>query len=74
MTASEEQQFVQLLDNMMALDNNVRAEAEVREREKKTKFSLTNENILCLLNSNQKENLQCNLFRSQNNIFGKMHA
>lgn len=29
MTASEEQQFVQLLDNMMALDNNVRTEAEV---------------------------------------------
>ena len=48
MTASEEQQFVQLLDSMMALDNNVRAEAEVRERErkKKTKFSLTNETYL----------------------------
>ena len=30
MTASEEQQFVQLLENMMALDNNVRAEAEVK--------------------------------------------
>ncbi len=28
MAATEEQQFVQLLDNMMALDNNVRADAE----------------------------------------------
>ena len=35
MTASEEQQFVQLLENMMALDNNVRAEAEVNCEEKK---------------------------------------
>jgi hypothetical protein len=35
MTASEEQQFVQLLDSMMALDNNVRAEAEVSLERKK---------------------------------------